>query len=331
MKRKYLLASLALGFSVSILNANEPQVTKESDELEKVEEVVSNLRAWIENLNDEQVRLEKEIKDLNEEILNIESTIESIKKSDIDIKEKMIKKYELRLKSTRTTLKEKEAQVVKNLEALKLVQKETDGEFNYEPKKMKDKIRGQIDTLLNERKLDGIEPDRRVVLDKEIDKLRNRYSRIREGRSIYSLGLINAEHESVWGYSMFEPSARVYFDTGRDDDGEIDLFDDGKMAVNVSVAKFYHEARYDNFAVGANIQLGLAASNGESSTDAPVVTVGAGVELKVYNGEGASPLVLELGYMKGYSSEESFSGGDRDDGAMYVGINFSDIKSLLAE
>ncbi|MBT5903227.1 MAG: hypothetical protein HOH58_14070 [Opitutaceae bacterium] len=139
------------------------------------------------------------------------------------------------------------------------------------------------------------------------------------------------------GYRFFSPSARVYFDTGTDDPGEIDIFNDGAASVNISLLELVYRVETHGrlqFQNGENklyfgpaIGVGLTSPASDSqngATDAgssPVVMVSAGVfaEIQV-NQSSDSVIILETGYAIGYSASETAT--DNNDGALYVGLGF---------
>ncbi|MEE9581064.1 MAG: hypothetical protein V3V74_07105 [Nitrosomonadaceae bacterium] len=196
----------------------------------------------------------------------------------------------------------------------------------YTPPTMKETTKAEIDDLIAQQATNTSDT-RKIEIDNEILSLQRKYKRIHPEL----WGIFDLEHEHVFGYTMFEPSARIFFDSGKDDEGEVDLFDNGKLAVNLSVAKIYQGVRFENYEIAWNAQFGMSSSNGDSGQDIPVVTVGVGMELKVFPDprQPISPLSLEFGYMKGYSADEAYSGHDRDDGAFYVGLNVKDFAALF--
>ena len=127
---------------------------------------------------------------------------------------------------------------------------------------------------------------------------------------------------------FFDPSARVYFDSGADEPDEVDIFNDGNLNVTVELASLYWPWRlgrgeyYDSWSFGPVVGAGLGTSgddseDGSQTSDAPVVvfSVGAMIEYKL---ESGASFAFELGRSTGFSSDESF--GDIDDSATYVGI-----------
>jgi hypothetical protein len=118
-----------------------------------------------------------------------------------------------------------------------------------------------------------------------------------------------------WGY--FEPKVRAYFDTGTDDPGEVDVFQDGALTPTVNFASFYAYRKaalrtesgrpsasagteasgpeggegkrtgdtLNSIRYGFNAGIGISSPAGDSpdgtadSSDAPVVVVSMGVLL----------------------------------------------------
>lgn len=131
---------------------------------------------------------------------------------------------------------------------------------------------------------------------------------------------------------FFDPSARVYFDTGTDDPNEVDVFRDGNLNVTVDLVSIYLPWRlgraefYDRWSwgpvVGAGI--GAAAEDPESGTtnasSAPVVLLSAGGMIE-YKLESGTSFAFETGYSIGFSSDESL--GDINDSAVFVGIRIN--------
>ncbi len=131
---------------------------------------------------------------------------------------------------------------------------------------------------------------------------------------------------------FFDPSARVYFDTGSDDVNEIDLFNDGNLNVTVDLVSIYFPWRlgkaefYDSWSWGPVFGAGISAAAKDSddgsakASGAPVVliSVGAMLEYKLKAGPSFS---FEVGRSTGFSSDESL--GDIDDSALFVGLRIN--------
>ena len=132
---------------------------------------------------------------------------------------------------------------------------------------------------------------------------------------------------------FFNPSARVYFDTGNDDPGEIDVFNDGGLNPTIDFAAVYlpwrfgHAAYFDDWSWGPIIGVGISAptnsaeGDSDQSSDAPVVMVSLGIMLEYEIAEGGTSLALEFGRAIGFSADESLD--DSDDSATFVGLKIN--------
>jgi hypothetical protein len=139
--------------------------------------------------------------------------------------------------------------------------------------------------------------------------------------------------------SFFDPSARVYFDTGTDDVGEIDLFRDGSLDASLDFISVYLPLRFgpsefaDKWSWGPAVGVGLSSPADDSddgtakAADAPVVLMSGGLLLEYKfggNGNGLdnpASFGIEFGVARGFSASESL--GDTDDTARYVGLRFT--------
>ncbi len=131
---------------------------------------------------------------------------------------------------------------------------------------------------------------------------------------------------------FFDPSARVYFDTGNDDTGEVDLFNNGGLSPTIDFAAVYvpwrfgRSSYYDSWSWGPLVGVGMSAAAEDSedgtqqASNAPVVLFSAGLMLEYKFASGPS-FGFELGWATGFSSDESF--GDADDSATYVGLKIN--------
>lgn len=130
---------------------------------------------------------------------------------------------------------------------------------------------------------------------------------------------------------FFRPSARVYFDKGTDDPGEIDLYRDGSLNPTIDIASLYWPWRYSTKPYFQKMSwgpmLGVAISSpAEDSEDgmneassAPVVIGNLGLMFE-YQFDGGSTAGFETGWAYGVSADESLS--DNDDSAIYIGLTF---------
>lgn len=131
---------------------------------------------------------------------------------------------------------------------------------------------------------------------------------------------------------FFDPSARVYFDTGVDDPGEIDIFNDGNLNITVDLVSIYWPWRlgrsefFDQWSWGPVVGAGIGSSANDSedgskqSSNAPVVLLSAGGMLE-YKLESGTAFAFETGYSTGFSTDESF--GDANDTALFVGLRIN--------
>ena len=132
---------------------------------------------------------------------------------------------------------------------------------------------------------------------------------------------------------FFEPSARIYFDMGKDDQDEIDIFNDENLDVNLDIVAFYVPWRlggnplFDAWSWGPMLGVGISSRAQDSedrtktASSAPVVTVSYGGMVQyILKNDGAS-FGFEIGRATGFSSDESF--GDINDSATYVGIRIN--------
>ncbi len=141
---------------------------------------------------------------------------------------------------------------------------------------------------------------------------------------------------------VFRPKARIYFDTGDDDPGELDIFQDGALAPTINMIELnlnntFREDRIGkdpdtgedfvkpgsllwgfNFGGGINAPAG-SSSDGTTSSSAPVLLLSGGLQLQYrLDTETPAEVGAEVGYAWGITADESF--GDVDDGAIYVGF-----------
>lgn len=145
--------------------------------------------------------------------------------------------------------------------------------------------------------------------------------------------------------SWFQPSTRAYFDTGKDELDEVDLFTDGSLNVTLQVVSIaWHTALFNSpdYTWGPVIGAGLSTPGKDAeipSMPATVINEEEGMiditELQVAEASNApvfmgsigfeikgvkQGIFAEFGYAVGWSADESF--GDISDGAVYVGLKF---------
>lgn len=128
--------------------------------------------------------------------------------------------------------------------------------------------------------------------------------------------------------SYFEPSARVYIDSGEDEPDEVDIFNDGNVNLALDLVTIYFPQRlgraayFDAWSFGpfASAGIGQPASDSKDGTkkasSAPVILLATGALFQYKLGEAS--FGIEIGYMYGASADESL--GDSDDSAYFMGI-----------
>ena len=144
-----------------------------------------------------------------------------------------------------------------------------------------------------------------------------------------------------WDLVVFEPQLRVFFDRGTDDEGEIDIFQDGGLTAAVSLAEFTYmhdisprsfNAARKGWAIGPAFGIGLTAPASTSSegmskaSGAPVLLLSAGIRGqfqlqatdKGWEDDDVPTLALEVGYAYGVTADENVD--NSDDSAIYVGF-----------
>jgi len=135
-------------------------------------------------------------------------------------------------------------------------------------------------------------------------------------------------------FRLFKPSLKIFFDTGSDDEGEVDIFSDGSLNVSLDLVNFIYRndtgLKFANALEGTTLwwgpSLGVgitspaddSADGNEKASDAPVLLMSAGLFLEYDFSENTS-FLLESGYALGITSDESF--GDKTDGAIFVGLS----------
>ena len=132
-------------------------------------------------------------------------------------------------------------------------------------------------------------------------------------------------------FHYFEPKARVFFDSGRDDPDEVDVFQDGGLTVALDLAEVYWRCTWDvkhwvkEWTFGPALSLGMSGPGGESADSsagasaAPVLLISAGgqIEFPVRDSENLI-IVLDGGIAVGFSADEGFT--DLNDVAYFVGF-----------
>lgn len=158
----------------------------------------------------------------------------------------------------------------------------------------------------------------------------------------------NLGHKAVPRF--IEPSLRVYFDSGHDDVGEIDLYNDGELLPSVTLFEIYKPFyKSESIFVGSSGQalpcsfgltagLGITAPAGDPETeakkgapemqmtpsDAPVLLLTYGFLLEIATKDSdtttsdGNRFGIEFGRATGLSADEGLD--DFSDSAWYVGI-----------
>jgi hypothetical protein len=152
---------------------------------------------------------------------------------------------------------------------------------------------------------------------------------------------------------VFEPKARVYFDTGWEAPDKLNLFHDGSLVPSINFLELFWRRRWpqhighDDWRWGPSLGVGISSQAGNSSdgtlsaSGAPVLLLSAGLQTEFplstwqlnrlrENGHcnpdlerdllATGPTAgIEFGYALGVSSDESL--GYSADGAIYVGVS----------
>ena len=128
----------------------------------------------------------------------------------------------------------------------------------------------------------------------------------------------------------FEPRARVFFDTGTDEENEVDIFQDGSLAPAIQMFSLYFASTWSKagprgWTWGIELGAGITSpaqdgdDNGEQASDAPIVLYSAGLRFEFPLGR-KNAFGLEYGKAIGFSTDESVN--DNDDSARYAGVFF---------
>jgi hypothetical protein len=140
---------------------------------------------------------------------------------------------------------------------------------------------------------------------------------------------------------IFEPKARVYFDTGWEAPDKLDIFHDGSLAPAINFFELFWQNSWGDYGQpewrwGPCIGLGISSVAGNSAdgtlqaSGAPVLMVSTGLQLEfplasrrshfTKFDRGLLPTAgVEFGYALGISSDESLDYSA--DGAIYVGVS----------
>lgn len=132
--------------------------------------------------------------------------------------------------------------------------------------------------------------------------------------------------------NVFQPKARIYFDSGSDDPGEIDLFRNGAVVPTIDVTEvrllnYVSSARKTVAGLTFSGGIGAPATSADGSatgaSTAPVLLASAGFIIAHQLDEGdpkksSATIGFEAGYTLGITTDETFA--DTTDGAWYVGF-----------
>lgn len=143
---------------------------------------------------------------------------------------------------------------------------------------------------------------------------------------------------------IFEPKARVYFDTGWEAPDKLNLFHDGALSAAINFLELYWQHRWPQtigaldlplghpdwrwgpaLGIGIAPQAGASSDGTRQSSGAPVLMLSAGLQfdfplVSAHDGRTSQlPTAgVEIGYALGVSSDESLD--YIADGAIYVGV-----------
>ena len=158
---------------------------------------------------------------------------------------------------------------------------------------------------------DKSKQDAERKLSEFLDAEENKIQSIRE-----EFGLL----KNGFDYRVFTPSLRTFFDTGTDDAGEIDLYENGTLGLSLNFVSLDYMWVFNKINVGPSLSLGLSSASGSGTDDSAVFFWGAGLR-STLKGSSNVPISLEIGYMQGISADEKLDSTQRDDGAVYVSID----------
>lgn len=126
-----------------------------------------------------------------------------------------------------------------------------------------------------------------------------------------------ARHEGAWGYQILKPATRIYFDTGSDDPGELDIFKDGSIGVSVDFLNIsYDWGITDELTIGGFFAGGISSTTSDTDHSA-ILMWSAGVAVGIKD----MPFAFEAGVLQGISASETLS--DKTDTALFVGISLT--------
>lgn len=111
--------------------------------------------------------------------------------------------------------------------------------------------------------------------------------------------------------SLILPTSRIFFDSGQDDAGEVDLFRDGKLTVGLQLVGLDMTRAFNENRFRPGVSVGFGITTGEGAA-ALMISYGALIDI-------SNAFRLEFGRMTGYSASETATGSD--DTAWYSGIS----------
>ena len=122
-----------------------------------------------------------------------------------------------------------------------------------------------------------------------------------------------ADTKICFSPTLIMPGTHVFFDQGVDEPGEFDLFNDGKIGLDVQLlgADVFRELVEDRLRVGGNFGFGTATA----MEGAPAVLISASVFLQI-----RQHMRFDFGWIKGFNAKEG--PGKKDDQAVFVGLSF---------
>ena len=124
--------------------------------------------------------------------------------------------------------------------------------------------------------------------------------------------------------ALLQPGSFAYFDTGTDEEDEVDLFVDGKLGTTVQLIgadAIAYSDRRNRVRVGLNFGVGIGTSNEAAPTsDNAAATKSTAVLMLTTSvvADFAKVFRLQAGWIQGVSTREKV--GSRDDSAVFVGI-----------
>ena len=119
------------------------------------------------------------------------------------------------------------------------------------------------------------------------------------------------------GPTVLEVGTHVFFDRGGDEPGQLDVFEDGALGLDLQWigAQVYHNLS-DVFRVGINSGIGIIpATTGQVTGAIFSYNVGGYISL-------GEMIKFDIGYIKAISANESFGPGQNSDSGIQVGFSF---------